>query len=155
MPFTNSSSLSSSARDSLPAISAGTRSALHDFLREIAPVLTARELVGDALPEGDAAAPVLDDGARQIHVRQVEAKVGLVVAVLAHRFLEGHARKFAGRVERLQVDAEDLVPDAEDEALDDAEDVVLVHERHLDVDLRELGLTIEAQVFVAEALHEA
>ena len=36
----------------------------------------------------------------------------------------------------------------------DAEDVVLVDERHLDVDLRELGLAIEAQVLVAEALDD-
>ena len=31
---------------------------------------------------------------------------------------------------------------------------LLVDERHLDVDLRELGLAIEAQVLVAEAAHD-
>ncbi len=36
----------------------------------------------------------------------------------------------------------------------DREDVVLVDEGHLDVDLRELGLAIEAQILVAEALHD-
>ena len=34
------------------------------------------------------------------------------------------------------------------------EDVVLVHERHLDVDLRELRLAVEAQVLVAEAFDD-
>ena len=42
----------------------------------------------------------------------------------------------------------------EEQALDDREDVVLVDEAHLDVDLGELGLAIEAQVLVAEALHD-
>ena len=43
---------------------------------------------------------------------------------------------------------------AEDKPLDEPEDVVLVDERHLDVDLRELGLPIEPQVLVAEALDD-
>jgi hypothetical protein len=42
----------------------------------------------------------------------------------------------------------------QDELLDDREDVVLVHERHLDVDLRELGLAVAAEILVAEALHD-
>ena len=49
------------------------------------------------------------------------------------------------------VDAEHLLPEPHDEPLDHVEDVVLVDERHLDVDLGELGLAIEAQVLVAEA----
>ena len=36
----------------------------------------------------------------------------------------------------------------------DAIDVLLVDERHLDVDLRELGLAVEAQILVAEAAHD-
>ncbi len=40
------------------------------------------------------------------------------------------------------------------EPFHDAEHVVLVDEAHLDVDLRELGLAIEAQVFVTEAFDD-
>ena len=36
--------------------------------------------------------------------------------------------------------------------LEEADDVVLLHEAHLAVNLRELRLTVGAQVFVAEAL---
>jgi hypothetical protein len=36
--------------------------------------------------------------------------------------------------------------------LDDGEDVLLVDEGHLDVHLGELGLAVEAEVLVAEAL---
>ena len=97
---------------------------------------------------------MLDDELGQVDVREPEAKVGLVVAVVAHRLLEGHARKSPGRVELLEIDAEDVAPDLEDEPLDHAEDVVLVDERHLDVDLRELRLPVEAQVLVAEALDD-
>src|SRR5690606_601599 len=50
-----------------------------------------------------------------------------------------------------QVDPEDLLPEPEDEPLADLEDVVLADEAHLDVDLRELGLAVAAQIFVAEA----
>src|SRR6185295_14573092 len=41
--------------------------------------------------------------------------------------------------------------DASKEALDQLEDVLLRREGHLDVDLRELGLAVGPQVFVAEA----
>ena len=42
--------------------------------------------------------------------------------------------------------------DVAHQRLDDAEDRLRPRERHLDVDLRELGLAVGAQVLVAEAL---
>ena len=99
MPLTKSSSLSISARDSVLASCAGMRSAFTISVRQIAPVLAARELVGDGLPERDAAAAVLDDDLGQVDVREPEAQVGLVVAVLAHRLLERHPREAPGGVE--------------------------------------------------------
>ncbi len=63
----------------------------------------------------------------------------------AHRVVERDARK-----RRL-----DLAPDRGkhrlDGAFDDAVDELLGGERDLDVDLRELGLAIGAEIFVAEA----
>jgi hypothetical protein len=98
---------------------------------------------------------VLDDVVGEVDVRHAEAQVGLVVAVLAASTPRTASAESArsGRAS-LQVDPEHLLPDAEDEPLDDAEDVVLVHERHLDVDLRELGLAVDAEVLVAEAFHD-
>ena len=52
----------------------------------------------------------------------------------------------------LHVVFEDLFVDRDHDALDDQEDVVLADERHLHVELRELGLAIRAEVLVAEAL---
>ena len=54
----------------------------------------------------------------------------------------------------VEIDPEDLLPDAEDQPLHRLEDVVLVDEAHLDVDLRELGLAIETQRLVPEALDD-
>ena len=80
------------------------------------------------------------------HVLHAEAQVGLVVAVLGHRLVEGHAPEGAR-----DLDAQHLLPELDDEPLDDVEDVVLLDEAHLHVDLGELGLPVEAQVLVAEA----
>ena len=97
---------------------------------------------------------MLDDEAGDVRVGHVEAEVGLVVAVLAHRLFERHLREAPARVVLLQVDAEHFLPHLEDEPLHHAEDVVLRDERHLDVDLGELRLAIEPQVLVAEAFDD-
>ena len=85
----------------------------------------------------------------QVGVRHVEAEVGLVVAVLLHRLVERHALEGAR-----DVHPEHLLPQLDDESLHHLEDVVLLDEAHLDVDLGELGLAVEAQVLVAEAAHD-
>ena len=91
----------------------------------------------------------------EIDVLHVEAQIGLVVAVeCASIRRTASAGNCPDGKSSVQIDAERVFPDGEDEPFDEAEDVVLVHERHLDVDLRELGLAIEAQILVAEAVHD-
>ena len=52
---------------------------------------------------------------------------------------------------RRKINAVELLPQALQKALGDGDDVVLADEGHLDVDLRELGLPVGAQILVAEA----
>ena len=101
------------------------------------------------LQQADAAAVVARDRFREVDVRQVEAQVRLVVAVLAHRLGERQALERAG-----DLDPQHVLPERDHQPFDRLLDVVLVDERHLDVDLRELGLAIEAQILVAEAAHD-
>ena len=53
-----------------------------------------------------------------------------------------------------EVDIERRLEHGNDKAFDEPEDFVLVHKRHLDIDLRELGLPIHPQVLVTETLHD-
>ena len=77
------------------------------------------------------------------------AQVRLVGAVSAHRVGIRHHR------ERLrQLDAQHLVEHGADHVFHHRADLGLVEERRLDVDLRELGLAVGAQVLVAEALDD-
>ena len=103
----------------------------------------------EARPHRHAGAAVLGEQPRQVHVLQAEAQVGLVVAVLAHRLVVGHARKRSG-----DLDSEHLAPERPHQLLDHGEHVVLRDEGHLQVDLGELGLPVEAQVLVPEALDD-
>ena len=77
---------------------------------------------------------------------QSEAPVGAVGTPAQHRLVVGQALpRRRGHVEAGQ--REHL----RHEALHDAEDVVLLHEAHLDVELRELRLAVGARVLVAKA----
>ena len=76
-----------------------------------------------------------------------EAQVGLVAAVEAHGVVPGHAGELA------ELDALHLLEEVLGQALEHVEHILLVHERHLAVDLRELRLAVGAQVLVAEAAH--
>ena len=80
------------------------------------------------------------------HRRQ--AHVGLVDAVLADRLVVAHARK-----RRFELDADGL-PRRGQKAFDHGEDRLRAREADLQIDLRELGLAVGAQVFVAEAAHD-
>ncbi len=77
-----------------------------------------------------------------------KAQVGLIDSVLANGFVVGHARK-----RRLQLNAADGEGGVQ-EAFHHAEDRLLLRERHLQIDLRELGLAIGAQIFVAETARD-
>ena len=101
------------------------------------------------LQEPDAAAVVADDDVREIHERQAEAKVRFIRAVLAHGLAVGEAGEGAG-----EVDAADVLPEGDHQPLDDVLHVLFDDEAHLDVDLRELGLAVEPEIFVAEAAHD-
>ena len=103
--------------------------------------------LGDGVVEH--AEPGVDAARRQITQREVEPQVGLVDAVLVHRLGVGHAAQ-----RQRDLEAEDVLPQRRDHALDRGLQDLLGHERHLDVDLRELGLAIEAEILVAEAAHD-
>ncbi len=108
---------------------------------------------GDAAARGGGAAEDLEGDVlhRVGDVGQFErdAQVGLVRAVAAHRLGVGHAREGRG-----QLDVHRLLEHVADHLLDQRGDLVLVHERGLEVDLGELGLAVGAQVLVAEALDD-
>ena len=80
---------------------------------------------------------------------QAEARVGPVGAEAQHRLVVAHAR-VRRRLDVEPADREDL----RHEALVDVDDVVLLDERHLEVELRELGLAVGAQVLVAKAARD-
>jgi len=77
-----------------------------------------------------------------------EAQVGTVDAVAVHRLLPGHPRE--GRADAPARQRGRAVEDL----LDHRDHVARVDERHLEVDLRELGLAVGAQVLVAEAARD-
>jgi hypothetical protein len=81
--------------------------------------------------------------------RQAEADVGLVHAVEGHGLLVLHARDGQG-----ELLSERFAQHAGHHALGHFHDLLFVHERHLDIDLRELGLAVGAQVLVAEAFDD-
>src|SRR5262245_11958918 len=76
---------------------------------------------------------------------EIEPQVGLVGAVALHRFLPRQSLEWRSDAEAR------LVKQRDQHGLDYCEHVVLRDERRLDVDLRELGLPVEAQILVAKA----
>ena len=88
---------------------------------------------------------ILEDVADILELHS-EAGVGLVAAEAVHRIrvrhaLEGHR----------DLDAARLAEDALEHRLDELEEIIRLHKRRLDVDLRELGLAVGAQILVTEA----
>jgi hypothetical protein len=82
----------------------------------------------------------------QLGELQLHAQVRLVGAVLVHRVRIGHL------LVHRQFHAHHLAEDGADHGLGDGADLLFGQERGLQVDLRELGLAVSTQVFVAEAL---
>ena len=78
-----------------------------------------------------------------------EAQVGFVRSVLLHRLDPRHPAERLG-----EVDAQHLAEHVLGPAFENLQHVLLLDERHFAVDLCELGLTVGAQVFVAEAAHD-
>ena len=74
------------------------------------------------------------------------AGIGLVGAIGVHGLPVVHAAQRRGHLDTHA--AEGIGQDF----FERAHNVVLVHEGHLDIDLGELGLTVGAQILVAEAL---
>ena len=77
-----------------------------------------------------------------------EAQVGLVRAIAAQRFLVIHVAERAFR--RNAGDG----AGAFHHFLDHVENILLARERHLEVHLREFGLAVSAQIFVAETFDD-
>ena len=87
-------------------------------------------------------------GVRDFVQFHAEAHVGLVAAVFADGVFVEHVRKGC-----LGFDAGDGAG-AHHDVFDDMENVFLAWKRHFDVQLREFGLPIGAQVFVAETFYD-
>src|SRR6516225_7249791 len=75
------------------------------------------------------------------------AQVGLIDAVESHRFRVRQAGK--GKLDGYAGGLADSL----NEGLDHFIDALLLRERHLEIDLGELGLAVSAQVFIAKAAH--
>ena len=96
-------------------------------------------------------APKNGEGAFRRQVRHVadlhaEAQVRLVAAVAIHGLLPRQAREIIA-----DFASHHVAEDALEQALQVQEDILLLHKRHLHVDLRELRLAIGAEILVAEA----
>ena len=108
---------------------------------------------GDALhraPRGHRAgehleAHVFDQVA---HGGELHAVAGVwsVGAEAIHGFMPGEAREGPG-----QINPFDGLPDADDQGFVELEDLLLIHEAHLDIQLGEFRLAIGPEVFIAEA----
>src|SRR5206468_7615581 len=75
-----------------------------------------------------------------------DAEIGLVAAETLHRIAIGQTRKW-----NLELAAQVAAEHRREHSLDDLEDIVLGDERHLEIDLGELGLSVGAQVLVPQA----
>ena len=75
-----------------------------------------------------------------------ETGVGLVATVVFHGVSPSHTGQGG------DVNAENGLEEVAAHALKHLENIFLLHEGHLAVYLRELGLAVGAQVFIAEAL---
>jgi hypothetical protein len=81
--------------------------------------------------------------------RQVEAHIGLVRAEAVHGLGVRQARQWTW-----QRHAPRRLPDLRDEPFHQRQHLVATQERRLDVDLREFGLAVAAEVLVAEAARD-
>ena len=83
---------------------------------------------------------------RHVEDGEAEAQVGLVAAVLVHALLPRQAGKGI-----IDLPAHDLLEHGFEEPLKMPQNVLLLHKGHFHIHLRELRLTVGAQVFIPEA----
>ena len=100
--------------------------------------------VGCLVEDGEAARAL--EVVHELHKLHAEAQVGLVAAEAAHGLVPGHPLQFR------TLHASHLAEEHAGHLLKQLEHILLVHKRHLAVDLRKLRLAVGAQVLVAEAL---
>ncbi len=86
---------------------------------------------------------------RRVLDLEPEAQVGLVRSIARLRLVPGHPWE-----RRLDLDAEAVAPDASHRLLHQREEELLVGERHLDVELRELLQAVGAEILVSEAARD-
>ena len=84
----------------------------------------------------------------EFHELHPETNVGFVGAVVFHGIVPCHAR------ELIKFKTFHLFEEVFGQTLEGVEHILLLHKRHLAVDLRELGLTVGAEVLIAEATHD-
>ena len=101
---------------------------------------------GDRRLEGAKAR--LAQAVRHVLDLEVDPQIGTIVSVAEHRVVVGEARVRSGRLDSGEREH------PREQPLDQAVDVLLVDEGHLDIDLGELGLAVGAQILVAEATGE-
>lgn len=80
--------------------------------------------------------------------RHAKAQVGLIRSVKANRVIVLHPGEFG------QFNVFEFLENVAGEAFEGIEDLLLGNEGHFAVNLREFRLTVSAEVFVAEALHD-
>ena len=86
---------------------------------------------------------------RHIDELERDTQIRLVARIATHGFGVGHAREWIR-----QLDLRHLGEDVANEPFHQIHDLILREERGLDIELREVRLTIGAQIFVAEATHD-
>ena len=86
----------------------------------------------------------------QFHKLHAKAHIGLVRTEAAHSVCPGQAEE--GRF--AQIHTAHFLEEVLCEGLKCVDNIVLLYERHFAVNLREFGLTVGTEVFIAEALHD-
>src|SRR5262249_7339025 len=83
---------------------------------------------------------------RYVGELHAEAQIGLVGPVAGHGVLIGKPWKRHSKLHCFHA-----TPDLRDHSFDDGQQIVTIEKRGLDVDLRELGLTVAPQILVTKA----
>ena len=86
---------------------------------------------------------------REIHDLHSETRIGLINSPTVHHFLIRNAREWRGHIV-----IERHFPNALKQALDQRVNVFPINERHLDIHLREFGLTIRPQILITVTARE-
>ena len=112
------------------------------------PALSARTTPPDSIAPAKTLNSLAAEHVGQVHDLDAQPAVGPVGAVAQHRLVVGHALE-----RQRDLDAAER-EHALEQAVDHVEHVLLLDERHLHVELGELGLAVGAEVLVAEAARD-